>query len=164
MRTVKIEKKEEIEQVIRSCKTCYVAMCWEDQPYVIPMNFAFDGERVILHSARSGRKWEILQRNPRVCIQWTKGEDLAWQDEEVGCSYRVISQTVMVEGIAEIVEDFNEKEQCMHQFMAQYSSLSFRFSRPSIENVGVIRVPVRSLSAFKFGEKSQGARKTSSNV
>ena len=44
MRTIIIQKREELEEVIRSCKTCYVAMSLNDQPYVLPMNFGFDGD------------------------------------------------------------------------------------------------------------------------
>jgi uncharacterized protein len=52
-------------------------MSENDSPYVLPMNFALDGESVILHSAQSGRMWETLKKNPKVCINWMVGEDLA---------------------------------------------------------------------------------------
>lgn len=154
MRTHTILQREEIERIIRSCKTCYVAMSHLDVPYVVPMNFAFDGEYVILHSAQSGRKWETLKKNPRVCINWTLGEELAWQDAGVGCSYRMKSKTVVAEGMAQFVEDIDEKKQCMGKLMAHYSGLSFSFSLPSIINVGVIKVRVLHVSAKNFGAKA----------
>ena len=154
MRTVGIENREEIDRIIRASKTCYVAMAEGDQPYVLPMNFALDGETVILHSAQSGRMWETLLRNPKVCINWTLGEELAWQDAHVGCSYRVKSSSVLAEGVAEVVEDYGEKVTCMELLMAQYSDRNFRFSEPSILNVGVIRVRVSRFSARRFGTKA----------
>lgn len=154
MRTVTIEKREEIDRIISSCKTCYVAMSDRDHPYVLPMNFALDGDTVILHSAQSGRMWETLLRNPRVCINWTLGEELAWQDAGVGCSYRVKSSSVLAEGEALIVEDYDQKVRCMELLMRQYSDLPFRFSEPSIVNVGVVRVRVDRFSARKFGAKA----------
>jgi nitroimidazol reductase NimA-like FMN-containing flavoprotein (pyridoxamine 5'-phosphate oxidase superfamily) len=154
MRTVKIEEREKIDRIIRSCKSCYVAMSDQDQPYVLPMNFALDGDTVILHSAQSGRMWETLKRNPRVCINWTSGEELAWQDVGVGCSYRVVSSSVLAEGEAVIVEAYDQKVECMERLMAQYSDRTFRFSEPSILNVGVIRVRVHHFSARKFGAKA----------
>ena len=123
MRTIIIQKREELEEVIRSCKTCYVAMSLNDQPYVLPMNFGFDGDFVILHSAMHGRMWETLQQNPKVSINWTLGEELVWQDVQVGCSYRVKSASVVVEGDAEIIDDYDEKYQCMVKTMAQYSEI-----------------------------------------
>jgi uncharacterized protein len=110
MRTIHINNREEIDQIIRSCKTCWLAMSVEDIPYVLPMNFALDGNSVILHSAQSGRMWETLKKNRNVCINWTLGEDLAWQDVKVGCSYRVKSKSVLVEGKVEFADDFEEKK------------------------------------------------------
>lgn len=159
MRTVFIEKREEIEKLIKSCKVCYVAMSDGDVPYVLPMNFALDDNAVILHSAQSGRMWETIQKNPKVCINWTMGEDLAWQDERVGCSYRMISSSALVEGTVEFVDDFSEKERCMHLLMAHYSEREFKFNAPAIKNVGVIKVHIDKLSAKEFGVKVLAGKK-----
>jgi nitroimidazol reductase NimA-like FMN-containing flavoprotein (pyridoxamine 5'-phosphate oxidase superfamily) len=153
MRTLFIEKREEIDKTIRACKTCYLAMSDNDFPYVLPMNFALDGNSVIMHSAQSGRMWETLKRNPNVCINWIIGEDLAWQDVKVGCSYRVKSKSVLVEGKVEFVDDFDEKTRCMNLMMGHYSDREFMFSKPAVENVGIIKVAIEKISAKEFGSK-----------
>jgi uncharacterized protein len=154
MRTHFIHDLNEIKAILKQCKTCYVAMSDDNFPYVLPMNFALDGDQIILHSAQSGRMWETIKKNPKVCINWTLGEELAWQDEQVACSYRVKSKSVIVEGIAEIVEDMKEKERIMRQFMTQYSELPFKFNEPAIRNVGILLVPMSKLSAKEFGAKA----------
>ncbi len=154
MRTYAITDRAIINKVITSCKTCYLALVDEEQPYVLPMNFALDGENIILHSAQSGRMWDTLLKNPNVCINWTLGEELAYQDVQVGCSYRVKSQSVNIEGTAEIVEDFDEKVRCLEQFMKQYSGREFKFSEPAVKNVGIIKVPIDKISAKEFGAKA----------
>ena len=153
MRALFIENREEIDKIIRACKTCYLAMSDNDFPYVLPMNFALDGNSVIMHSAQSGRMWETLKKNPNVCINWIIGEDLAWQDVKVGCSYRVKSKSVLVEGKVEFVDDFDEKTRCMNLMMGQYSDREFKFSKPAIENVGIIKVAIKKISAKEFGAK-----------
>jgi nitroimidazol reductase NimA-like FMN-containing flavoprotein (pyridoxamine 5'-phosphate oxidase superfamily) len=122
-------------------------------PYVLPLNFAIDGDQVILHSAQFGRMWETIKKNPKVCINWTLGEELAWQDVQVGCSYRVKSKSVLVEGTAAVVEDFSEKERLVKKFMTQYSELPFKFNEPAIRNVGIILVHIDQISAKEFGAK-----------
>ena len=153
MRTLFIENREEIDKIIHACKTCYLAMSDNDFPYVLPMNFALDGNSVIMHSAQSGRMWETLKKNQNVCINWIIGEDLAWQDVKVGCSYRVKSKSVLVEGKVEFVDDFDEKTRCMNLMMGQYSDREFKFSKPAIENVGIIKVAIKKISAKEFGAK-----------
>ena len=154
MRTHFIKNREKIEEVIRACKTCYLAMSVDDRPYVLPMNFALDGNTIILHSAQEGRMWESILKNPQVSINWTLGEELAWQDVQVGCSYRVKSKSVLVEGNVEIIEDYDEKYRCMQLMMAQYSDREFKFGEPSIRNVGVFKVHIENMTAKEFGAKA----------
>jgi len=154
MRTIFIENREEIHKIICACKTCYLAMSQNDFPYVLPMNFALDGNSVILHSAQSGRMWETLKKNQNVCINWIEGEDLAWQDVKVGCSYRVKSKSVLVEGKVEFVDDFDEKTRCLNLLMRQYSDREFKFSKPAVENVAIIKVVIEKIAAKEFGTKA----------
>lgn len=153
MRTLIIENRDKINTIIRECKTCFLAMSENGFPYVLPMNFALDGDFVILHSAQSGRMWETLKKNQNVCINWTLGEDIKWQNVTVGCSYRVQSKSVLVEGKAEFIDDFNEKTRCLELLMAQYSDREFKFSKPAVENVGIIKVAIEKISAKEFGAK-----------
>jgi uncharacterized protein len=157
MRTVKLEHREKINEIIKSCKICFVAMTCNDTPYVLPMNFALDGDSVILHSAQNGRMWETLHKNPRVCISWATGDELAWQNERVGCSYTIKSKSVLVEGIVEFVDDFEEKERCLNLFMTQYSKLEFKFNAPAVKNVGIMKVNIETLSAKEFGASAKPA-------
>ena len=159
MRTLFIKDRKEINNIIRSCKTCYLALSDNDVPYVLPMNFALDGDHIILHSAQEGRMWDTVKKNPKVCINWTLGEDLAWQNVKVGCSYRVKSKSVIVEGEAEIVEDYDEKYRLMEVFMTQYSDRDFKFGKPSVVNVGILKVKIEKITDKEFGAKAETAWK-----
>lgn len=154
MRTIFIEDRKEIEKIITACKTCYLAMADNNIPYVLPMNFALDGDSIILHSAQEGRMWETIQKNQKVCINWTLGEDLAWQDVQVGCSYRVKSKSVNVEGTVEFIEDFDEKYRCLTLIMQQYSKREFKFGTPAVKNVGIFKVSIDTITAKHFGTKA----------
>jgi hypothetical protein len=58
-----------------------------------------------------------------------------------------------VEGTAKIVENFEEKERIVKQFMTQYSDLPFKFNGPAIRNVGILLVTIEKLTAKEFGVK-----------
>lgn len=154
MRTIYIEDRDEIDEIIKACKTCFLAMAVDNVPYVLPMNFALDGDSIIMHSAPEGRMWETIKKNPKVCINWTLGEDLAYQDVQVGCSYRVKSKSVLVEGSVEFIEDFDEKYRCLSLLMGQYSKREFKFGTPAVKNVGIFKVPIDKISAKHFGTKA----------
>jgi len=96
----------------------------------------------------------MMKKNPNVCINWTLGEKIAWQDVGIACSYRVRSKSVVAEGRGEFIEDYDEKVRCMEKLMAQYSNLQFKFSAPSINNVGVIKIHILKIAAKNFGAKT----------
>lgn len=154
MRTIFIENRAEIDEIIKACKTCFLAMSDDGKPYLLPMNFALDGDSIIMHSAQEGRMWKTIKKNPQVCINWTLGEELAYQDEQVGCSYRVKSKSVLVEGTVEFIDDFDEKYRCLSLLMGQYSKREFKFGTPAVKNVGVFKVPIDKISAKHFGTKA----------
>ncbi|TDO02814.1 pyridoxamine 5'-phosphate oxidase family protein [Sunxiuqinia elliptica] len=154
MRTLFIEDREEINEVIRACKTCFVGMSLNNAPYVLPMNFALEGDTIILHSAQEGRMWETMKQNPQVCINWTLGEELAWQDVRVGCSYRVKSKSVVVEGSIEFIDDYDEKYRLLGKIMRQYSDREFKFGKPAVVNVGLMKVHIDKITGKIFGAKA----------
>jgi uncharacterized protein len=154
MRTLQIKEREKIYDIIKSCQTCFLAMSAEDIPYLVPMNFALSDDTIILHSAQNGRLWDTLHVNPKVCISWLETGNLVWQDERVGCSYRIKSKSVIAEGEVEFIDDHNEKERCLHLLMGQYSSRQFKFNAPAVKNVGIMKVRIEKISAKEFGAKA----------
>lgn len=155
MRTYFIEDKKEIESLIRSCKTCFLGLSDENnQPYVIPMNFGYHENTIYLHSGQFGRKWSIMKANPKACVTFCLGEELANQDEHVACSWRVKSKSVIAEGKIEFIEDFDEKVKILNILMGQYSDKTFKYNDPAVKNVGIFKLNIENLSAKEFGAKA----------
>jgi uncharacterized protein len=155
MRTVFINDIQEIEKIIRSCRTCFLGLCDADnQPYVIPMNFGYSDNTIYLHSGQSGKKWELMKSNPKACITFCLGDDLAFQDEHVACSWRVKSRSVIAEGRIEFIDDYDEKIAALKIFMGQYSPREFEFKVPAVNNVGVYKMKIEKLTAKEFGTKT----------
>ena len=88
MRSNCFTNKEAIASIILDCQVCYVGMVDKDNtPYVVPFNFGYDDGYIYLHSAREGRKMDILKKNNRVCVTFSTGHELRHQSEGVACSY-----------------------------------------------------------------------------
>jgi len=155
MRTYFIEDSQEIEKIIRSCRTCFLGLSDADnQPYVIPMNFGYNDNTIYLHSGQFGRKWQVMKTNPKACITFCLGDELAYQDEHVACSWRVKSKSVIAEGTIEFVDDYDEKLAAMNILMGQYSDREFQFNAPAVKNVGVYKMKIEKVTAKEFGAKT----------
>ena len=160
MKTYTVEEQEHIEELIRSCTLCYVGMADEKGiPYVLPMNFGYEEDVIYLHSAQEGHAISILEQNPNVCITFCTDPKLVWQNEEVACSYRMRSDSVICHGRVVFGEDYDEKVKALHIIMRQYSDREFSYSAPSVRNVKIWKVAVEKISAREFGVPNKNALK-----
>lgn len=50
-----IKDRKVIDDMIRRSRVCRLAMCDEDRPYVVPLNFGYDGSFLYFHAAQEGR-------------------------------------------------------------------------------------------------------------
>ena len=51
--------KSAIRAIMEEALVCRIGLCDDGTPYVVPMNFGYDGVYIYLHSALAGRKLEI---------------------------------------------------------------------------------------------------------
>ncbi|MDR2533620.1 MAG: pyridoxamine 5'-phosphate oxidase family protein [Tannerellaceae bacterium] len=163
MKTIVHTDRREIDEFIASCDICYVGMADTDgTPYVLPMNFGYENGVVYLHSGAEGRKMEILERNPRVCITFCAGGKLVWQHPDVACSYSISSRSVVAWGTVAFEDDFDRKVDILRIFMKHHSGREFKFNAPAVMNVKVWKVAVDSVSmkVKEFGVSSKGQRPT----
>jgi len=144
--------KPELELIIWKCNFCNLAMVDPDgKPYVIPMNFGYDGNYVYLHSAQSGKKIDILKANPEVCISFSTDHQLRWVNEEVACSWGMKYRSVLAYGKVEFIDDYDKKEEALKVIMKNYSDLDFTFNAPAVNDVLVFRVKVETLHGRALG-------------
>ena len=70
MRHVEYEFKDrkQMEQFLAQAMVGHLGLYDGEEPYVVPFNFAYKNNRIYMHSARKGRKIDILKQNPRVCL------------------------------------------------------------------------------------------------
>lgn len=95
---------EECHDVLSRHRLCVLAMVDGEEPYAVPVYYGFDGELMYLGVAE-GRKTEILDRNPRVCV--SVSEPGAWD------SWR----SVLVAGVARSITEPDERARAIEVMM-----------------------------------------------
>ncbi len=152
MKTVTIEDKEKIEQIIAACDVCYVGMVDpEGAPYVIPMNFGYKDEVLYLHSGQEGSSIEMLKQNNKVCITFCTRQELVYQNVQVACSYRMKGSSVICRGEVHFPEDLQEKRDALDILMKQYTDRPFTYSDPAVRNVKIWKIPIDSMTVKEYG-------------
>ena len=64
----------ESRELLREQRLGRLGCCDNSEPYVVPVNYHFDGESIYIHSL-PGRKINVMRANPQVCLQVDKIED-----------------------------------------------------------------------------------------
>jgi len=143
-----------MESIIKKCKVCYVGLVDEGSiPYVIPMNFGYKDGTIYLHSAPEGRHVEMINKNPKACITFCSSASLAYQHEQVACSYRMKSESVICRGEIVFEKDVDKKTEALNIIMSQYSEKTFTYSLPSVKNVQIWVMKIDQMTGKIFGEK-----------
>ena len=109
----------EIENIIQRCPVCRLGLSDGTEPYVVPVNFGYQRGTLWLHSAREGRKIEILRRNPRVCLEFDLDFELKTGRE--ACSWSARYRSALAFGTATIIDDPALKRRGLDVIMAHYS-------------------------------------------
>ena len=134
--------------IIEKAIICRVGMCWQDEPYVIPMNFGYENNYIYLHSAREGRKLDILRNNNKVCIEFDVDVEML-QSQEV-CKTSMKYKSILIFGTAVILKDVAEKKRALDIIMHHYDNHNFpslfHYSEEVMEKVIMIKVKVEKMT------------------
>ena len=151
-----------IENVIRNSLVCRLGMSRNDQPYVVPLCFAYSDNTLYFHSAGEDLKLEILQQNPNVCVELEilqQNPNVCVEfdiDQEViqgdkPCKWTMKYRSVIGFGKGSLVEDLEEKKKGLDAIMQHYAGRSFEYVEAAIENTVIIKVEVESMTGKKSG-------------
>ncbi|HBF87138.1 MAG TPA: MFS transporter [Bacteroidales bacterium] len=152
MKNFEVTDIKEIEKIIANIKICHVGFVDGDKPYVIAFNFGYKDRILYLHTAKTGRKIDILRKNNNICISMETESVLNIRQEQVACSYSMKFKSVVIEGRVEFIENFDDKVSVMNIIMSNYTDRAdFQYNAPAINGVEVMKVNIDKMTARKRG-------------
>ena len=140
---------DEIIRILDTAKVIHIGMVDDGEPYVVPMNYGYtmqDGKLTIyLHGANTGKKIDILRKNPKVFFELVC--DTVSFDGDIACQYGMAYSSLMGRGEARLVEDVEEKKKAMSLLMKTQTEKDFSFDDKLVSIVAVIRIDVTEYTA-----------------
>jgi nitroimidazol reductase NimA-like FMN-containing flavoprotein (pyridoxamine 5'-phosphate oxidase superfamily) len=113
-----INEKAVLEEIFRENQVGRLGTAVDDCPYIVPMNFVYDNERIILHTHRDGKKVMDIQRNPSVCFEVDGGEIIEGDDP---CNYSWNYRSVIANGTAKLIENPEDKLKALRLLTDKYA-------------------------------------------
>jgi nitroimidazol reductase NimA-like FMN-containing flavoprotein (pyridoxamine 5'-phosphate oxidase superfamily) len=139
-----IRDEKEIRQILETGLVCRLGLYDGQYPYVVPMNYGYQGGRLYFHCAREGRKMDILKSNDRVCIE--VDIDARIIRGEAPCRWTAKYRSVIGFGRARIIDDEKEKKSGLDVIMAHYGGSGGSYDEKSLQRTSLIEVVLERLT------------------
>lgn len=145
-----ISDKQRIESILKGADICRIAMCDGDLPYIVPMNFGYQDDCIYLHSAKKGRKIDLLQRNANVCFEVESKVEL--KTDEIPCRWGMKYLSVIGSGKIVFVQEEQEKLAALHILMEKYAGpKTFEYQEESLSKVQILKIQIKEITGKKAG-------------
>lgn len=139
----------EIEEIIRSCRVCRIAMNTVDGIYIIPMNFgyAYEGKSFVFyfHGACEGRKIDALKRFPYAAFEMDCQCSLS--EGSSPCSYSFLYKSITGSGKVEFIKKIEDKKAALNIIMKHQTGKNFKFDEKIVSKTAVFRLVAEKISA-----------------
>ena len=117
-------------EVLSSCDCCRLGLTDEGQAYIVPMNFGYTYEnktlKLYFHSAKEGRKIDILKRGGIVGFELDCGHELIEGNQ--ACAYGYRFESVIGTGRVAFLNSEADKSVALSHLMRQQTGRDFVFT------------------------------------
>ena len=164
-----IKDKVLIYDVLDKAEYGTLALCVENKPYAVPVNFVRIEDDIYFHGALKNRKMKMLEQNPAVSFSVVENYALIDSDfsstEGLACPATQFFKSVSMEGVAEVVESREVKANVFTALMQKlqpkggYKPFGDREYDTAIKATAVVKIETKTLSCkFKFGQHLNNER------
>ncbi len=145
-----IEDRDILHDILQGNSVCRIALADNNIPYIIPMNYGYHEQKIYLHSAKEGRKIDIIKKNNTVCFEITDSVEIVASD--TACGYGTKYRSVIGHGKAVAVTANDKKIEALKIIMKQHTgSADWDFKESVIDKICVFEIIIESITGKKSG-------------
>ena len=139
-----IESRKEMERILQEEVLGYLGLAGEEQPYVVPLNYAYTDGRILFHCALEGQKLDSIRRNPRVCF--TVGRQTGEVRDHAGSPCHVDSDSVICYGRAKMLDDPTERATALNTFNRRYRPEAPDIPQERVEQCMAVEITITEMT------------------
>ena len=146
-----IADTKEIERILERGILCSIAFSDGDEPYLITVNFGYSDGSIYFHSAGTGKKMNLISKNPQVCFQVVVDDELV-TGENACNDFTMKYKSVVGYGRISVLEDEEEKRRALSILMKQHTGKEeFTFDEKIIAETVVLKISIDRMTGKKSG-------------
>lgn len=139
----------EIMAIIHASRVMYLALADHNQPFLVPVFFAWVDSSIYFHSAKAGSKVDILNKNSAVCFAVSVDQGVI--ESDIICNFEAQHRTVIGFAEATFVDDNDEKIKALDHIVARFTDKKFSYPQANLKSTLVIRLDGISMKGKKHG-------------
>jgi uncharacterized protein len=140
-----------IREILEKSSVCRIGILDGDLPYIVPMNYGFADGALFFHTARVGKKIDLLHKNKRVCFEIEYAAEIISQEQS--CSWSTRYRSVIGYGILEMITDAGEKKKGLDVIMAHNGKKeSNRYHEPYVARIVILKLTIDQISGKQSGD------------
>jgi uncharacterized protein len=147
-----IKNQDLIQQVIAKAEVCRLGLCKDNKPYIVPVNFGYDGSFIYFHTAIEGMKIDYLGANRQVCFEMEHDVRLIPHADEA-CKWSISYYSVIGFGTIKEIVDLQHKIFALNQIMQHYSNRQWTFDEQSIKKTRVWGISIEQITGKQSEDK-----------
>lgn len=137
-----------IQSVLSRCTAAVLSLCDGDTPYAIPLNFGFsrsgDTFTFYFHSAKEGKKLDIIRQNPTACLNVFRIDHLILSD--TACSNSCAYESVIATGQVTLLDDPNDKASALQCILKHATKKDMDIPAEQLDHVCVYQLDAKTIS------------------
>ena len=141
--------REEIESIIKKADVCRLGFSDNNIPYIVPLNFGYKENCLYFHTAKVGKKIDMIRGNNKVCFELDIDHEVVRAENP--CDWNMKFQSVIGYGKAFVLTDAEEKRQALDVIIEHYSGQTDEYAEKLVNRLAVIKVEIESMTGKKSG-------------
>ncbi len=147
-RDKEIASYAEVEELLTNALVGRLGTCSNNIPYITPVNYIYDSNKIYFHSAHEGRKIENIKHNQQVCFEIDQIISII-PGMRMPCGSTTEYKSVIVFGDVRVVVDIDEKTDALNKLIEKYAPEAPRLpdSSDAAERTNVLVIDVKEITA-----------------
>lgn len=123
-----------------------LAMAGKDGwPYIVPLNYGFKEDFIIIHGAIEGKKIDLLRENNKVAFNLAIDTEIV-RNENDPSKFTMKYKSVSGLGIASFIEDLDEKKEALKILMHHYDGPTEPMPEIMLKATAAIKIRITEMT------------------
>lgn len=140
-----------IEEILHQSELCRLGLVDEGEAYVVPVNYAYQDGVIYFHSAKEGRKMNIMRRCEALSFEITYSSRVI--GNEVACKWTTRYRSVMGRASISFITDVAEKRKALDVIMQKYGAGNqLVYEDASLARIVVVALTITHVTGKQSGD------------